>query len=217
MSKKIKHLEQKVAALVTENRAKEKKMEKTLLDIKEVAEEIEAKGKNKSIVDMKEYACKLCEKTFEDKRTLNDHVKQEHRKQLECKVCNETFQQAYKLELHLKNHEVETYQCDMCEKTFHLEWRLKKHRNAHNLVNVKFCHYFNNRKQCPYEEIGCMFKHLKAEFCRFKNYCQNKLCQFQHNSKEEGNNGFDKTNDNKETVNNVDIYYHMRQPSRKHS
>ena len=53
---------------------------------------------------MKEYVCKLCEKTFEDKITLNDHVKQEHKKQLECKVCNETFQQAYKLELHLKNH-----------------------------------------------------------------------------------------------------------------
>ena len=162
---------------------------------------------------MKEYACKLCEKTFEDKRTLNDHVKQEHKKQLECKVCNETFQQAYKLELHLKNHEIETYQCDMCEKTFHLEWRLKKHRNAHNLVNVKFCHYFNNRKQCPYEEIGCMFKHLKAEFCRFKNYCQNKLCQFQHNSKEEGDNGFDKTNDNMETANNVDIEVNINSDS----
>ena len=66
--------------------------QKTLLNIKELAEEIEAKDKNKSIVDMKEYACKLCEKTFEDKRTLNDHVKQEHKKQLECKVCNETFQ-----------------------------------------------------------------------------------------------------------------------------
>ena len=52
-------------------------MEKTLLDIKEVAEEMEAKGKNKYSVDMKEYACKPWEKTFEDKRTLTDHVKQE--------------------------------------------------------------------------------------------------------------------------------------------
>ena len=58
-----------------------------------------------------------------------------------------------------------------------------------------------------------MFKHLKAEFCRFKNCCQKKICQFQHNSKEEGDNGFDKTNDNMETANNVDIEVNINSDS----
>ena len=55
--------------------------------------------------------------------------------------------------------EVETYNCTLCDKTFHRKWRLAKHELAHNSLNVKFCHYFNNGKDCPYEEIGCMFKH----------------------------------------------------------
>ena len=48
------------------------------------------------------------------------------------------------------------------------------------MTDIKFCHYFNNKKNCPYEEIGCMFKHAKSDDCWFKERCRNKLCQYAH-------------------------------------
>ena len=44
----------------------------------------------------------------------------------------------------------------------------------------KCCHYFNNEKHCPYENIGCMFLHQDSENCYFGIRCKNKLCQFKH-------------------------------------
>jgi hypothetical protein len=40
-------------------------------------------------------------------------------------------------------------------------------------------HYFNNGKDCPYDEEGCMFKHKPSKTCRYESQCSNKLCQFQ--------------------------------------
>ena len=43
----------------------------------------------------------------------------------------------------------------------------------------RFCHYYNNQKNCPYEDIGCKFKHEWAPDCKFLT-CKNILCQFKH-------------------------------------
>ena len=68
-----------------------------------------------------------------------------------------------------------------------MKWRLDKHEKAHTLENIKFCHYFNNEKNCPYEEVGCMFKHEQSQVCRYKDNCSNKLCQFHHRKKKPNN------------------------------
>ena len=47
--------------------------------------------------------------------------------------------------------------------------------------NVKKCHYFNNSKICPIEDIGCKFAHEDSEKCYFFDRCRNQLCQFKHN------------------------------------
>ena len=73
-----------------------------------------------------------------------------------------------------------------------LQWRLNKHKASHQLETGKNCHFYNNKKPCPYEDIGCMFKHEKSENCRFNGVCRNKLCPYQH---EEIN--LDKQNDAK--------------------
>ena len=44
----------------------------------------------------------------------------------------------------------------------------------------KYCHYFNNFKECPYEEFGCKIKHEESQDCRFQRSCRNTLCQFRH-------------------------------------
>ena len=61
-----------------------------------------------------------------------------------------------------------------------LKWRLKKHTDGHNNKSQKYCHYYNNDKSCPYEEIGCKFLHQISEKCVFGRKCKHKLCQFKH-------------------------------------
>ena len=87
-----------------------------------------------------------------------------------------------KLEVHIRNeHEhVKDYKCDVCDKGFVLKWRMLKHQDCHRGPGKKKCHFFNNRKTCPFEEIGCMFAHEASEICRFDNICDNQLCPFQH-------------------------------------
>ena len=107
-------------------------------------------------------------------------MKEKHKKFIKCRKCDETFDETFQLENHMKEHEVQTFKCEVCEKSFYIKWRLEKHKTMHQQSDVKFCHYFNNEKLCPFEEIGCMFRHAKAEPCKFKNSCKSYLCQFQH-------------------------------------
>ena len=73
----------------------------------------------------------------------------------------------------------------MCGKRFQLEWRFKKHQASHDLKTLKKCHYFNNAKACPFEEIGCMFLHLLSPECIFNRMCRKKMCPYQHNNQDE--------------------------------
>ena len=96
------------------------------------------------------------------------------------------FTEVWKLEVHLKLHrDVESFECNVCSKTFHLKWRPSKHRQMHSISNTnKKCHYFNNDKSCPYQDVGCMFLHQASEACYFDSNCRNKLCPHQHKSLE---------------------------------
>ena len=63
-----------------------------------------------------------------------------------------------------------------------MKWRMEKHTSDH-MVDIKFCHYFNNDKPCPYDKIGCKFKHEISPECRYNLKCTFKLCQFTHTTK----------------------------------
>ena len=128
------------------------------------------------------FKCKKCDKSSESARSLKKHVVETHSKEIKCKVCDKKFTKNCDLEVHLnsEHQEAKIYGCDKCEMTFVLKWRLDKHKNIHSSENLKFCHYFNNEKVCPYQKFGCMFKHDHAEQCKFKEKCANKLCQFKH-------------------------------------
>ena len=84
------------------------------------------------------------------------------------------------MEVHSKSHDhILPLKCNICDKEFYVNWRLKKHILSHDL-NLKFCHFYNNGKNCPYEDVGCKFKHKEAKSCRFDENCDKKLCQFKH-------------------------------------
>ena len=108
------------------------------------------------------------------------------------------------LELHLKIHNTEKeYKCEICDKTFHMKWRLAKHMKLHEITNLKFCHYFNNRKFCNFEELGCMFRHEHAPVCTRGKFCKVKLCQFKHEEIEEPSS--EQFNKNQSVIKTIDL------------
>ena len=128
--------------------------------------------------------CKKCQKIFESEDSLKNHITLYHSNSVKCKLCTKNFLKNTDLEVHIKteHEEAEKFKCDNCEMTFVLDWHLKKHQNIHaeNAASIKFCHYYNNNKTCPYSDLGCMFKHEDSPICLSKTKCINKLCQFKH-------------------------------------
>ena len=130
----------------------------------------------------REFECKACDKIFNSKKLLKGHIKVTHSREIKCKSCEETFERNSDLEVHIKTkHEPNgKYKCETCGKTFALKWRLKKHQENHDSLKARKCHYFNNEKVCPFEEIGCMFDHTLSEMCSYGQSCSHRLCSYQH-------------------------------------
>ena len=173
--KEVKHLTNTVISL-------EKRLEESETKVKDLEEKIN--DKNEHIVkDKKE--CYKCGETCMNISELNKHVQSKHPKTFKCNVCKNEFPKRYELENHLREHrEADTFKCEQCDKSFVLQWRLKKHAEGHNNENNKCCHYFNNDKICPYEAIGCKFRHQNSKMCSFNEKCKFELCQFKHVIKE---------------------------------
>ena len=129
----------------------------------------------------KRFKCNKCNEDFKSKGNLKMHIKENHQVKLQCDLCNEQFKSYFELEQHMKEEhdKPKMFKCDVCVKEFHLEWRLLKHKEGHSKT-LKYCHFFNNRKFCPYEENGCMFRHDLSPQCFFGKKCSNSLCQFRH-------------------------------------
>ena len=147
------------------------------------------KAKNENVMSIKtlekKVQCKKCQKAFHSEEDLRRHDNSKHCKRpIICNSCEKTFSKSSDLEDHLEEeHKVEkSFSCEECNMQFMLKWRLNKHMSIHKDkgVNIRFCHYFNNFKPCPFEKLGCMFKHETAPSCNFKDKCSNILCQFQH-------------------------------------
>ena len=81
----------------------------------------------------------------------------------------------------MKQHtEEQLNPCDVCGKYFYMKWRLNKHKQLHDNKPKTKCHYFNNGKVCPFDEVGCKFLHEISDECRQNAKCTRKLCPFQH-------------------------------------
>jgi hypothetical protein len=55
--------------------------------------------------------------------------------------------------------------------------------SIHLDTNILHCHYFNNDKNCPFQEHGCKFLHQETKICTFRQKCQRRLCPFRHVNK----------------------------------
>ena len=167
--------------------------------------------------------CDVCDSVFQSKGQLKKHKKKEHIIRIsdkKCSHCDATFVENCELELHLKTHTgAESFECEQCEKSFATKWRLRKHVTGHE--GKIFCHYFNNKKNCPFEELGCMFQHAESAICKFQKQCGKKLCQFKHfeavnicdiNSEKEVNSSMNHTcqSCNKICESNSDLERHLK-------
>ena len=126
----------------------------------ELETEIRAlKDNGETVEEHREIQCRKCRETFPSMRNLKKHIKRSHPKEIECQHCEQTFSNNFELENHADEHKLEKhFNCDICGKEFYLEWRLSKHETVHH-EDTKPCRYSSSRRKCPFEAIGCKFRH----------------------------------------------------------
>ena len=74
--------------------------------------------------------------------------------------------------------EAKKYKCNKCEKVFVTQWRLRNHDRLHTNISVNKCNFLNNRKECPFEVLGCKFLHEESRECLSRDQCNVPKCQF---------------------------------------
>ena len=128
-----------------------------------------------------EFTCKMCEHSFKSKYVLGKHMKSEHPLNIKCSYCDSTFEATIELEKHMHElHGTKALKCNQCEAKFFSKWRLNKHMEMHQSTIIRNCYYFNSGIQCPFEKIGCKFKHVLSEKCKYGDRCEKAKCQFGH-------------------------------------
>ena len=108
-------------------------------------------------VDLKELNCGPCNKNYETKTKLKDHIQYAHGRTAQCKECGEVCQSKKKLQQHTwKRHEkLKISKTDICEKCgtgFYAAWRLKRHMESCDKSKIK--------------KIGITFSDHRCEPCQ---------------------------------------------------
>ena len=126
------------------------------------------------------FNCTLCGEKCQSGQDLGRHRRSEHRNEgsYKCDVCEKVFDQEWKRKAHVKSHK--KYQCDYCDKTFLYENFKDKHITAVHEHLKLYCHYFNNKKVCPFD-TQCIFLHEDSEECKFGRVCERVNCMYRHN------------------------------------
>lgn len=96
----------------------------------------------------RDYACDLCDKSFNHASNLSKHKRTMHREILShvCKECGKRFAFVQDLNNHLINHTGEKRYCDLCDKSFSYSSSLKKHkRSIHQRLRAFACQLCGKR------------------------------------------------------------------------
>ena len=81
---------------------------------------------------------------------------------------------------------------------------MEKHVKIHTQKFVQYCHYYNNDKFCPYEELDCKFLHQVDNDCKFGKKCNKEMCPKRHSEEEQENNGDKETDTAQEYISDND-------------
>ena len=137
---------------------------------------VQTQSTNTRVIENK-LTCNQCDIKFKTQSEMTLHLNEKHKTPYKCKICEYEGTTLISMESHIiSEHKSENIlKCNDCEKSFASEIRLKKHSKKHSIgMKIKFCHYYNNGKECPYQKFGCKFRHSFPPTCNWK------LCQFSH-------------------------------------
>ena len=187
LKKQFNDLHKKVDDLVEQHNIVIKKYEKQMTKLKKV-----------------NFKCRKCGDKFETLKELKDHKESECvDMQLKCNECGKCFEDKKKLDDHTSKAHVK-YDCDECGQEFKFEAILEKHIEAVHRDDVLYCHYFNNDKDCPFDE-ECIYLHEDSEPCKFNGICERKLCMYKHETTEDDKDDSDCDDDEIDVMENISV------------
>ena len=142
----------------------------------DLSEKYKNMQQNKEIPSLK---CHKCSKIFQCSEDFKKHMIKHRNKSdtFNCDLCELEFNEEWKMLAHKKNHI--NFKCEKCDKNFHFQVLKEKHMNISHGNKLIYCHYFNNNKNCPYEE-NCMYIHDDSEICKYDSKCARNLCMYKH-------------------------------------
>ena len=146
------------------------------------------------------FQCIKCNLKFESTRELEKHKKSSSACQakFECDQCDLTYTSEMQLNRHKKKHG--EFPCEKCDREYNFEGVLEKHIDVVHKSMKIFCHFYNNNKECPYEE-QCIYAHEESNDCMFGNDCERIMCMFKHEEHHPDDEDSDDDDDSDEDVN----------------
>ena len=144
------------------------------------------------------FKCHNCSEKYENVSDLKQHKNSGFQGDFECEECNIKFGKESQLEKHKKMHE--KFECDECDKIFKKELTLERHVQAAHEDVTLFCHYFNNKKDWPYED-ECIYIHEESDMCKFGQGCDRILCMFKHEPSDDNDESEDEIESESEDLN----------------
>ena len=138
------------------------------------------------------FKCKMCDEEVESIKDLKKH-RESCKGTFECEDCDKCFKDEVSLENHVKRVH-RKFECDECDNVYEYEGNLEKHMEAVHEDVVLFCHYYNNNKECPYDN-ECIFAHEESEQCKFGKACDRVMCMYRHVKENDEESDEDEAND----------------------
>lgn len=107
-------------------------------------------------VELRQYQCDYCQKTFKQKTTLTTHICSIHLNisRHPCALCDAEYYSKGCLMKHLITHSgVRNYKCTLCTKAYGRKTHLVKHMKTH--TRVKKVVKYNKKYECPICQKNC--------------------------------------------------------------
>ena len=119
--------------------------------------------------------CKMCDKSFDSVRSLNEHHRSDHGV-VNCDCCDKSFSTRSALDKHMYVHRQMEFLCVTCGKQFPFQSRLDQHKLVHQPKGTLKCTVCWCKK--TFKGVGDLNRHIKShdeetwfpcDFCSYKN------------------------------------------------
>ena len=133
------------------------------------------------------FKCYKCSEKFQCHEDLKYHLNnhKNNKETFKCVDCDSEFNEQWKMLAHKENHT--KFKCDICEKIFNSQLIKEKHVSISHDKKILYCHYFNNKKKCPFDD-KCIFIHEDSEICKYGTRCERNMCMYKHEKEDDNEN-----------------------------